>query len=130
MRRQSGSGDGAFGRTVRMKLSTNLVRAKAVSRCACHRSPRCWRFPESNPLAPFLYKRKSFEHEREVKAVIPLTDLKQILRGKEAGKSPGVWHKVELNSLARAPLDAKRPRNRIGRRALDQCHYFEEETFV
>jgi hypothetical protein len=55
--------------------------------------------PESNPLAPFLYKRKSFEHEREVRAIIPLADLKQILRGKEAGKSPWVWRKVELNIM-------------------------------
>lgn len=55
--------------------------------------------PESNPLAPFLYKRKSFEHEREVRAVIPLEDLKQILRGKVAEKSSGVWRKVDLNGL-------------------------------
>lgn len=55
--------------------------------------------PESNPLAPFLYKRKSFEHEREVRAIIPMEDLKEILRGKEAGKSSGVWRKVNLNSL-------------------------------
>jgi hypothetical protein len=40
VRRQSGSGDGAFGRTTMMERSTRLVRAKAVSRCACHRSPR------------------------------------------------------------------------------------------
>ena len=55
--------------------------------------------PESNPLAPFLYKRKSFEHEREVRAIIPLEDLKQILRGKVAEKSSGVWCKVDLNRL-------------------------------
>ena len=40
VRRQSGSGDGAFGRMMMMEQSTRLVRAKAVSRCACHRSPR------------------------------------------------------------------------------------------
>jgi hypothetical protein len=40
VRRQSGSGDGAFGRTMMIEQSARLVRAKAVSRCACHRSPR------------------------------------------------------------------------------------------
>ena len=52
VRRQSGSGDGAFGRTMNFQISTCLVRAKAVSRYACHRlvspksdeggSPRRW----------------------------------------------------------------------------------------
>ena len=55
--------------------------------------------PESNPLAPFLYKRKSFEHEREVRAVIPLDDLKEILNGKSVETTPGVWRKVDLNQL-------------------------------
>jgi hypothetical protein len=27
--------------------------------------------PESNPLFPFIYKRLSFEHEREIRAIIP-----------------------------------------------------------
>ena len=40
VRRQSGSGDGAFGRARMIEPATRLVRAKAVSRCACHRSPR------------------------------------------------------------------------------------------
>jgi len=40
VRRQSGSGDGAFERTTMTEPPTRLVRAKAVSRCACHRSPR------------------------------------------------------------------------------------------
>lgn len=55
--------------------------------------------PESNPLAPFLYKRKSFEHEREVRAVIPLADLKEILRGKAVENNSGLWRKVDLNRL-------------------------------
>ena len=51
--------------------------------------------PESNPLAPFLYKRKSFEHEREVRALIPPADVEGILKGtemesKEAGKWVGI----------------------------------------
>ena len=40
VRRQSGSGDGAFERAMTIEQSTRLVRAKAVSRRACHRSPR------------------------------------------------------------------------------------------
>ena len=34
------SGDGAFERAIMIEQSTRLVRAKAVSRCACHRSSR------------------------------------------------------------------------------------------
>ncbi|HTD66746.1 MAG TPA: hypothetical protein VK846_09495 [Candidatus Limnocylindria bacterium] len=55
--------------------------------------------PESNPLVPFLYKRKSFEHEREVRAVIPLNDLTEVLRGKSVEKNSGVWRKADLNLL-------------------------------
>jgi hypothetical protein len=40
LRRQSDSGDGAFGRTKCLEITARLVRAKAVSRCACHRSPK------------------------------------------------------------------------------------------
>src|SRR6478736_2454702 len=34
------SGDGAFERAKRVEFSTRAVRAKAVSRSACHRSPK------------------------------------------------------------------------------------------
>lgn len=34
-----------------------------------------------------------------MRAIIPLEDLEQILRGKETAKSPGVWRKVDLNGL-------------------------------
>ena len=39
VRRQSECGDGAFGRAMMVEQPTRLVRTKAVSRCACHRSP-------------------------------------------------------------------------------------------
>lgn len=53
--------------------------------------------PESNPLAPFLYKRKSFEHEHEVRALIPPANIAEILRspGVEANK-PGEWVPVDI----------------------------------
>jgi hypothetical protein len=53
--------------------------------------------PESNPLAPFLYKRKSFEHEHEVRALIPPANIADILRGggTEANK-PGDWVPVDI----------------------------------
>ena len=31
--------------------------------------------PESNVLAPFIYKRKSFEHEKELRAIINLSEI-------------------------------------------------------
>ena len=40
VRRQSGSGDGAFGRTGNILMRKISARAKAVSRCACPRSPK------------------------------------------------------------------------------------------
>lgn len=57
--------------------------------------------PESNPLAPFLYKRKSFEHEHEVRAVIPLGDLKELQKKPEQASHPptGIWQQVDLINL-------------------------------
>lgn len=53
--------------------------------------------PESNPLAPFLYKRKSFEHEHEVRALIPPADIPNILRGvSPANVEPGKWVMVDV----------------------------------
>ena len=40
LRRQSDSGDGAFERTRRLGMTSIVARTKAVSRCACHRSPK------------------------------------------------------------------------------------------
>jgi hypothetical protein len=56
--------------------------------------------PESNPLAPFLYKRKSFEYEREVRALLPLTDLKAALAEEPPlDARQGCWRKVDLLGL-------------------------------
>jgi len=58
--------------------------------------------PESNPLAPFLYKRKSFEFEREVRALTPLTDLDVALKrdnGSDLDLGHGYWHELDLVSL-------------------------------
>ena len=53
--------------------------------------------PESNPLAPFLYKRKSFEYEREVRALLPLTDLRAAATGQlELAAKQGCWRKINL----------------------------------
>lgn len=56
--------------------------------------------PEGNSFYPFMHKRKSFEHEKEVRAVIqelPITD-----KGIEVGKpnnQPGIKIPVLLNNL-------------------------------
>ena len=52
--------------------------------------------PESNPLAPFLYKRKSFEHEHEVRALIPPTNIGKLLRGGLEPKEFGRWVTMDL----------------------------------
>ena len=53
--------------------------------------------PESNPLAPFLYKRKSFAHEHEVRALIPPEDVGTVLKGRalEPGEA-GRWVAVDI----------------------------------
>ncbi len=53
--------------------------------------------PESNPLAPFLYKRKSFEHEHEVRALIPPENVAEILKGAAAkSEEAGKWVAVDI----------------------------------
>lgn len=53
--------------------------------------------PESNPLAPFLYKRKSFEHEHEVRALIPPANIAEILRdGSPEANKPGEWVPMDI----------------------------------
>ena len=59
LRRQSGSGDGAFGRAMGFQIFTRPVRAKAVSRCACHRSPKPGGFPAA--LAEIALVAGAFE---------------------------------------------------------------------
>ena len=53
--------------------------------------------PESNPLAPFLYKRKSFEHEREVRAIIEPAEMTALLlKANEPTASSGRWVKINV----------------------------------
>ncbi len=53
--------------------------------------------PESNPLAPFLYKRKSCEHEREARALIRPANVSAILEGKnDRTMEPGKWVKIDV----------------------------------
>lgn len=59
--------------------------------------------PESNLLAPFMYKRKSFEHEKELRAVINLRAMdKSGLRLSDIEEEPptgGIWVPTDLNTL-------------------------------
>jgi len=57
--------------------------------------------PESHPLAPFLYKRLSFEHEKEIRALISTVDLKHIDKIIDAPdpEEEGIWTPVNLNEL-------------------------------
>jgi hypothetical protein len=56
--------------------------------------------PESNPLAPFIYKRLSFEHEREVRAIIPPKDVATLLTGKTSQLNEGGhWVPIELTNV-------------------------------
>ena len=53
--------------------------------------------PESNPLAPFLYKRKSFEHEREVRAIIEPAGMAALLEIEgEPPPAAGRWVKISV----------------------------------
>lgn len=56
--------------------------------------------PESNPLAPFIYKRLSFEHEREIRAIIPPKDVTELLAGKTSQPiDGGHWVSVDLPNV-------------------------------
>jgi|GEM_PF-283045 len=53
--------------------------------------------PESHPLAPFLYKRKSFEHEREVRAIVAPAGMEALLKGTRKRKpAAGQWVKLPV----------------------------------
>lgn len=61
--------------------------------------------PENNILAPFLYKRKSFKHEQEIRAIINLSGIDTIADGylnkfnnNNLPKS-GIWKHIDLNKL-------------------------------
>jgi len=57
--------------------------------------------PEDNILAPFLYKRKSFEHERELRAIYNLSNVKDFneleIKNKRIGD--GKWIDVDLDKF-------------------------------
>lgn len=57
--------------------------------------------PETNIFAPFLYKRKSFEHEREIRALVNLSDKDNFddLKFYGTQKKTGIWVPIELNDL-------------------------------
>lgn len=63
--------------------------------------------PESNPLAPFLYKRKSFEHEREVRAIIEPAEMAALLKVEgETTASAGRWVNVNVTETIEQVLIA------------------------
>ena len=56
--------------------------------------------PESNIYYPFFYKRKSFEHERELRAIQNLSnEVIEDIFLKDELKKGGIWKKVKLNNL-------------------------------
>jgi hypothetical protein len=57
--------------------------------------------PESNPLAPFIYKRLSFEHEREVRAIILPKNVASLLTGRKTPQTSegGHWVPIELPNV-------------------------------
>ena len=57
--------------------------------------------PENDPLAPLMHKRKSFEHEREVRAIIQnhnIVDGQIIVGGPDIYKI-GTYHDVDTSEL-------------------------------
>lgn len=57
--------------------------------------------PEDNPLLPFLYKRKSFEYESEIRAIINLSPIESLNVERVSGSAPknGIYKKVEFQKL-------------------------------
>lgn len=57
--------------------------------------------PENNILAPFLYKRQSFEHEHEIRAIINKSNSKKFLDIKNSDENlpDGIWVNLNLNKL-------------------------------
>ena len=56
-------------------------------------------FPYNSPLAPFLSKRKSFEHEREVRAIIQIPPPEDGNACPEGIFDVGNYYKVDLSLL-------------------------------
>ena len=71
------------------------------------------RIPEDDPLAPYLHKRQSFEHEREVRAIVQnpppginlselrtsIRNIEEILSRKWMDSPSGAYYEVDLNLL-------------------------------
>ncbi len=57
--------------------------------------------PEDHPLLPFLYKRRSFEHESEIRAIINLSSVKSLNVEEIPDNAPehGVQKRVKLQKL-------------------------------
>ena len=54
--------------------------------------------PFDNLMWAYMHKRKSFEHEREVRALV--TDLKDAQNPNAATENPaGIWKNLDLNEL-------------------------------
>lgn len=53
--------------------------------------------PENSYFYPFIYKRKSFEHEKEIRAIIDTSDLDELKFQGEI--MAGYWQPVDLNYL-------------------------------
>ncbi len=57
--------------------------------------------PENHALSPFFYKRLSFEHEKEYRAVINFSNLSDLtmIESEKKPKEKGVWKTINLNKL-------------------------------
>ena len=57
--------------------------------------------PEKNILSPFLYKRKSFEHEREIRAIINKSNINNLKNIKlpQVETEEGIWIKLNLKKF-------------------------------
>lgn len=54
--------------------------------------------PENDPLSPYLHKRKSFEHEQEVRAIVQNVPTGQVAKLQD-DYDVGIYYEVDLNLL-------------------------------
>jgi hypothetical protein len=82
------------------KLNTALISVARVGVVRYVDYETSW-IPESNPLAPFIYKRLSFEHEREIRAIIPPSDIDSLLKENRKPQpiEGGCWVPIELPNV-------------------------------
>ena len=78
------------------KLSQSLGDSVSIGNVKYIDYEKHW-IPERSIYFPFLYKRKSFEHERELRAIIDMKELKQ--KDLLMGNKFGIWRPVDLNML-------------------------------